>query len=141
MRTSLSSEPTTTMFTLILCLLIACIVPYLAKIPVVIAMQAEPGGYDNDHPRAQQAKLTGFGARAVAAHQNSFESLIIFSAAILTALATKHLDPSIQYLAVGHLLARCVYHLLYLFNLATLRSTIWAVGLLCSLSMIWLCLP
>ena len=68
------------MYTLILCLFIACLFPYFAKIPVAMAMKDQPGGYDNNHPRAQQAALTGFGARAVAAHQNSFESLIIFSA-------------------------------------------------------------
>ena len=62
---------------LIVCLFIACLLPYLAKIPTAIAMKNQPGGYDNNHPRAQQAMLTGFGARAVAAHQNSFESLII----------------------------------------------------------------
>ncbi|HHF7348431.1 TPA: MAPEG family protein [Legionella feeleii] len=76
------------MLTLTLCLFIACLLPYLAKIPVVIMMKRQPGGYDNKQPRAQQAALTGIGARAVAAHQNSFESLIIFSTAALTAIAT-----------------------------------------------------
>lgn len=60
---------------LIICLFIAMVLPIVAKIPVAIAMN-NAGGYDNNHPRAQQAKLTGFGARALAAHQNAFESLI-----------------------------------------------------------------
>ena len=126
---------------LIVCLFIACLLPYLAKIPTAIAMKNQPGGYDNNHPRAQQAMLTGFGARAVAAHQNSFESLIIFSAAILTALATQHITEAIQNLAIVYLVSRFIYHGFYLFNWATLRSTIWAVGLVCSLSIIWMCLP
>jgi len=129
------------MFTLISCLLIACIFPYLAKIPVMVAMKKQIGGYDNNHPRAQEAALTGFGARAYAAHQNSFESLLIFAAAILTALATGHLSPSIQWLAIFYLGSRVVYHVLYLLNWATLRSTIWLLGLIASLSIIWLCLP
>ena len=53
---------------LIICLFIAMLLPYLAKMPVAVAM-AKLGGYDNAHPRAQQAKLTGFGARALAGHQ------------------------------------------------------------------------
>lgn len=129
------------MFTLILCLFIACLFPVLSKFPVVIAMKNQPGGYDNNHPRAQQAALTGYGARAVAAHQNSYESLITFSAAVLTALATQHYSATIQALAIFYLLSRCVYNVFYLLNWSTLRSTIWALGLIASLSIIWLCLP
>ena len=129
------------MYTLILCLFIACLLPYISKIPTAIAMSKQPKGYDNNYPRAQQAVLTGFGARAVAAHQNSFESLIIFSTAVLTALATMHVTYNIQLLAIIYILSRVVYHLLYLLNWATLRSSIWAVGLIASLSIIWLCLP
>ena len=126
---------------LIICLLIACLIPYLSKIPVALAMKNQPGGYDNYHPRAQQTALTGFGARAVAAHQNSFESLLIFSAAVLTALATQHTTSTIQTLAILYLVTRCIYHIFYLLNFASLRSLIWAIGLLASLSIIWLCIP
>ncbi|CEK09522.1 MAPEG family protein [Legionella hackeliae] len=129
------------MFTLILCLFIACLFPYLSRIPVMIAMNKQPAGYDNNLPRAQQAALTGFGARAVAAHQNSFESLIIFSAAILTALSTNNATQTIQALAIFHLICRVVYHIFYLCNWATLRSTIWTLGVVASLAIIWLCLP
>ena len=66
------------MTTLLTCLLIAMLLPYLAKGPVAIAM-AKLGGYDNSHPREQQSKLTGYGARAVAGHQNAFESLLYYS--------------------------------------------------------------
>lgn len=129
------------MFTLIFCLFIACLMPYLAKLPVAYAMKKQPGGYDNNHPRAQQAALSGFGARAVAAHQNSFESLIIFSAAVLTAIATQNTGTTIKALAIFYLLSRFVYHVFYLMDLATLRSSIWALGLIASLTIIWLCLP
>lgn len=104
-------------------------------------MKGQPGGYDNKHPRAQQAALTGFGARAVAAHQNSFESLIIFSTASLTAIATHNTSYLIQGLAIFYLISRCIYHLFYLLNWSTLRSTIWALGCLSSLSILWLCIP
>ncbi len=129
------------MTTLLVCLFIAVILPYLTKIPVVLAVKKAGLPYDNNHPRAQQAHLEGFGARAVAAHQNSFESLLVFATAALTALATGHTGPTIQILALVYIVSRCVYHCLYLMNLATLRSTVWFVGLLCCLAMIWLCFP
>ena len=128
------------MTTLIICLIIACLMPYISKIPLAVAMKEQPNGYDNNHPRAQQASLSGFGARALAAHQNSFESLIIFSAAVTTALATQHTGLAIQILAIIYLVSRFIYHVLYLLNWATLRSTIWALGLIASFGILWQCL-
>lgn len=124
---------------LIICLFVACLLPFLAKIPVAIAMNGLQG-YDNNHPRDQQSQLTGLGARALAAHQNAFESLIIFAAAILCALATNTMTDSIQTLAVVHIIARIVYNLLYLKNMGTLRSISWAVGIGCSFAILWQCI-
>jgi uncharacterized MAPEG superfamily protein len=128
------------MTTLILCLFIAAILPYLAKAPVAYAM-SKLGKYDNKHPRQQQSQLTDFGARALAAHQNAFESLILFSAAIATALATNTHGELIQQLAMTHIVARIAYNLLYLFNIDKMRSMVWAISLICSLTIIWQCLP
>jgi uncharacterized MAPEG superfamily protein len=128
------------MNTLLICLLIAVLLPYLAKVPVMKEMNKEGKGYDNRHPRLQQARLQGYGARAVAAHQNAFESLAVFATAALSALATNHLSSTIQWLAIVYVVTRLVYHCLYLLDLATLRSTIWATGYLCCVAMIVLCL-
>ena len=127
------------MTTLIICLFIACLLPYLAKIPVVYAQQ-KAGGYNNNTPREQQAALTGFGARALAAHLNSFESLLIFSTAVLAALATAHTSSLVQSLAILHIVARVIYHLLYLYNWATLRTLTWSIGLAASLIILGTCL-
>lgn len=128
------------METLIWSLFIAATLPYLAKGPVAFAMN-KLGGYDNNHPREQQSKLTGFGARALAAHYNSFEALIVFSAAILCALATNTITPLVQTLAIIHIVARIAYILLYLFNINIIRSLVWGVGLGTSLAIIWQCIP
>ena len=125
---------------LIWCLFIAATLPYLAKGPVAYAMN-KLGGYDNAHPREQQSKLTGFGARALAAHQNAFESLLIFAIAVLCALATNTVTDSIKTLAIVHLVARVAYNLLYLMNIGTLRTIVWAISLGCSLAIIWQCIP
>jgi len=116
---------------LIFSLISAALLPYIAKIPVAIAMNKE-GGYDNNHPRDQQAKLQGFGARALAAHQNAFESLIVFSSAILLAIATETVGDTIEILAITHIIARVLYHILYLINIGILRSLSWGVGIACS---------
>lgn len=128
------------MYTLIVCLFIACLLPYISKIPSAFAM-ARAGGYDNNHPRTQQALLTGFGARAVAAHQNSFEALLIFGIAVLTALVTSHVSLMTENLAIAFIVSRVVYHILYLLNWAILRSTVWAIGLVCSLTILANCIP
>ncbi|KTD74669.1 MAPEG family protein [Legionella waltersii] len=129
------------MSTLIICLLIAVLLPYLAKIPAAYAMSKEGKGYDNHHPREQQSRLHGFGGRAVAGHQNAFESLAVFSAAALTALATNHVTLTIQYLAITHIVCRIVYHVLYLLDQATLRSTVWFVSVISCVSILVLCIP
>ncbi len=124
---------------LLTCLLIAAILPYLAKIPLGIAMHRS-GGYDNNYPREQASRLTGFGARAWGGHQNSFESLIVFGIAILSAIATNNITSTIQTLAIVHIVARLVYHALYLMNIATLRSLVWAVGYFASLIILGMCI-
>lgn len=116
------------MNTLLTCLFIAMLLPYLAKGPVAWAM-AKAGGYDNHHPRSQQAQLTGFGARALAGHQNAFESLLIFGLAVLTVIATGKVTLMAEWLAIVHIVARFAYQILYLLNKGTLRSLSWFVAI------------
>lgn len=125
---------------LIWCLFIAALLPFLAKAPVAVAMN-KLGGYDNNHPRDQQSKLTGFGARALAAHQNAFESLIIFVPAVLVAIATNTATDTVQYLAIAHVTARVAYNILYLMNIGLLRSVVWGVATISSFAIIWQCIP
>jgi len=125
---------------LIWTLLIAALLPFLSKLPVAIAMH-KLNGYDNSYPRSQQENLTGFGARALAAHKNSFESLIIFAPAILIAITTHNTGELIQQLAVSYIIARVLYHILYLLDFSTLRTLVWIVSLLSPIYIIWLCIP
>jgi len=127
------------MTTLIICLFIATLLPFIAKIPVAIAMN-KMGGYNNNHPRDQQAKLTGFGARAFAAHQNAFESLLIFSPAVLLAIATQNTGVFIEQLAITHIVARVLYNIAYLMNIGVMRSLIWGVGIMSSFTIIYQCI-
>ncbi|MEO4046665.1 MAPEG family protein [Pseudomonas sp. CAU 1711] len=116
------------------CLFISAVLIFLAKAPVAKAMAEEGGGhYDNHHPRAQQARLTGFGARALAAHQNSFEAFPLFAAGVLVAHVTQSHGVLVDGLALSFVIARVLYLILYWADLAWQRSLVWVVGLLSSL--------
>jgi uncharacterized MAPEG superfamily protein len=115
------------------CVFISALLIFIAKIPVAKAMNAESGGYDNHHPRAQQARLTGFGARALAAHQNSFEAFPLFAAGVLMAHTTQTHGVFVNALALTFVVARVLYLLLYWGDYHWQRSSVWIVGLLCSL--------
>lgn len=112
---------------LLLALLVVALLPYLAKIPVAKAMH-QLGGYDNHHPRAQQAKLEGLGQRATAAHYNSFEALQLFLAAMLSCVVARNYDGTMQLLAWSFVACRVLYILLYLMDKALLRSIVWSIG-------------
>lgn len=128
------------MSVLIWCLFLATLLPIVAKAPVAKAMNSL-GRYDNNHPRSQQGKLEGFGARALAAHQNAFEALIMFAPAVLLAIATNKTGTIVQYLAITFIVARIAYNVLYLLDKSTLRSIVWFIGLLANFAIFWQCLP
>ena len=120
-----------------LCLGMAFLLLYLSKIPVAIAMNRE-GGYDNHQPRDQQARLQGWGKRAVAAHQNAFEAFAPFAAGVLVA-KLGGADPLwTSRLAVAFVLFRIAYHGFYLANLASLRSLVWMGATLCTAGLLYL---
>ncbi|MDI3273108.1 MAG: MAPEG family protein [Pseudomonas sp.] len=114
------------------CVFISALLIFVAKIPVAKAMN-EQGGYDNHLPRQQQAQLTGFGARALAAHQNCFEAFILFAVGVLMAHTTQTAGWLIDLLAIVFVITRIIYLLCYWVDLAWQRSLVWFVGLVCSL--------
>lgn len=116
------------------CLLFMGLMLVLSKAPVAKA-QNDTGRYDNNHPRAQQVGLTGWGARALAAHQNHFEAFPLFAAGVLVAERVSS-SPAISLLAVLFVIARVAYTALYIANIGTLRSVVWGVGYLSSLALL-----
>lgn len=114
------------------CVFISALLIFIARIPVAKAMK-EQGGYDNQLPREQQARLTGLGARALAGHQNSFEAFMLFAAAVLMAHTTQTQGFVIDTLAIVFVCARSVFLLCYWADLAWQRSVAWVVGMLCTL--------
>lgn len=117
------------------CVFISAVMIYLAKLPLGKAQAADSGGYDNSNPRAQQARLTGFGARALAAHQNGFEVFPLFAAGVLMAHASQANGVLVDALAITFVVSRALYLVCYWVDLNWQRSLIWAVGLLCCLAL------
>ncbi|MFJ2538525.1 MAPEG family protein [Pseudomonas sp. NPDC087614] len=114
------------------CVFISALLIYIARMPVAKAMK-EQGGYNSHLPRQQQAQLTGYGARALAAHQNSIEAFMLFSVGVLMAHTTQTAGWLIDTLAIIFVIARIIYLWFYLADLPRLRSLVWGIGLLCSL--------
>ena len=117
------------------CLLAVIVLPVLAKAPLAYAMH-HVDGYDNAHPRDQQAKLSGFGARALAAHKNSFEAIAYFAPAVIAVLALNAVDSAAQTLALVFVATRVLYVVSYWLNYDKLRSVFWIVGFGCALALI-----
>jgi uncharacterized MAPEG superfamily protein len=116
------------------CIVAAWLVIYLTKLPVAVAMQ-RAGGYDNHMPRAQQARLEGWGARSVAAHQNGFEAFAPFAAAVLVAQLGGGPQRIVDLLAVAFVVARVGYVVCYLADWASLRSAVWSLGFLATFAL------
>ncbi len=123
------------MSTLIWCLLIAGLLPIAAKAPVVY-FQNRDKGYDNRHPRQQQARLTGAGARAVAGHYNAYEAFPLFAAAVLLVIATNQITETNIWFAIAFVVLRVIFHLLYIANWDKLRSLAWFFAISCPVLMI-----
>jgi uncharacterized MAPEG superfamily protein len=90
---------------------------------------------DNNHPRIQSAQLEGAGARVIAAQNNAWEALIIFTGAVLVSHVAGPESTQSALAAQIFVAARVLHALFYIANQCLLRSLSFIVGLGCS---IWL---
>jgi len=91
-------------------------------------------------PRAIVDKLPAFAQRATWAHQNGFESLMIFVPAALMAYITGVSSTLAIYAGLTYLVARLFYSVFYILNVPLLRSLMFAIATLCSGTLIVLSL-
>jgi uncharacterized MAPEG superfamily protein len=113
------------------CVLGAFLLNYISKIPLMVAM-SRAGGYDNRNPRDQQAKLTGWGRRALGAHLNSFEVSPLFASCVLIGHLASADPQRSSILAAAFLVSRVIYTGLYLADKDQFRSLVWGFGIFCS---------
>ena len=115
------------------CVLITMTLPYICS----ILAKASTSGYSNSEPRDFLSKLEGWGARANAAQQNSFEITPIFSSAVIIANQIGTIDLTLlDQLAILFVASRILYIGIYIANWATLRSLVWFIGCATSISML-----
>jgi uncharacterized MAPEG superfamily protein len=111
------------MTTALWCVLAGGLLPYLFA---AVAKVGAP--IDNSNPRDSAAALIGFRKRAFAAHLNTFEAFPFFAIAVLAAQTQGGDQAQIDQLALVWVVLRLIYFVLYLSNLAALRSLVWAIG-------------
>jgi uncharacterized MAPEG superfamily protein len=112
------------------CVLVAGLLPYVAT---VIAKAG--ASFDNRDPRGWLAQQQGYRRRASAAALNGFEALPLFAAGVLTAQLLRGQQHSANLLALGFIGARVAHLACYLADMATLRSIMWFIGLLCAIGL------
>ncbi len=106
----------------------------VALLPMVLACvggylrSKQPEGFDNQHPRQQQAKLTGMAARVVAAQQNAWEALIFYTAACVLAYVSGVYLDTLAYPATLFLLSRLLHPVFYALSMDKLRSLVFMLG-------------
>ena len=79
-------------------------------------------------PRFYADKLSDLAKRANWAHQNSFESFIIYAPAAVIAYITDQDSTFALLIVVTYLIARLMFSVFYILNIAPLRSLMFGIG-------------
>ena len=125
---NLSQLPASAVF--LYCVAAAVVLIYLPFLLVGYARVSV--GYDMAAPRAMFDKLPPYAQRANWAHQNSFEAFMIFAAAALMAYVTG-LDSTLATgAAITFVIVRLLYSVFYIANIPLARAFMFAIGTVCS---------
>ena len=123
------------------CVLIAALLPFacawLAKSKGLGKPRRE-GGFDNSNPRAWLARQTEWQGRANAAQANTFEALPFFIGAVIIAHQLGAPQTMLDILALLFVTLRVIYVAMYVADLATVRSAIWALALLVNIAILFI---
>lgn len=106
-------------------LLMLCVLPLVWSWVSGYYRHQQLGAIDNKYPREQNSKLTGAGARAVAAQQNAWEALAVYGAALLAVTIAQVQVESYATLTLVVLACRVLHGLFYVINQDILRSLVF----------------
>lgn len=126
------------MTTPFVCVLIAFVLIWAARIPVFVALGKTKAGVDNKHPHRQLAKLArseGFGSRAVGAQRGLGEAFAPFAAGVVIADLAGADPRRSAVLAIAFVVSEVVYVAAYLANADYLRSFVWLIGFLATIGL------
>ncbi len=116
-------------------LLVATLLPYVWFGLSNPLRKREFGALDNDHPRVQEAKQTGRGARAIGAQSNAFEALAVYAPAVLTAHIESPDSALAPKLALAWVALRVAHGIFYVADKPAGRTTCFTLASLCALSL------
>ena len=115
------------------CLLITVLLPYVLSGVAASHKRRQFGAIDNNNPREQSAALKGVGARAVAAQQNAWEALAVFTASLGAGFFAGVEPARLVIPALVFVAARIAHAACYLADLASARSGSFFVATLACL--------
>ena len=121
------------------CVLIAALLPFACTWLAKWSGYGRPrsqGGFDNHDPRGWLARQEGWVARANAAQANSFEALPFFIGAVVIATQLGAPQAMLDILALLFVTLRVIYIIMYIADLALVRSGIWALGLVVNIGIL-----
>jgi uncharacterized MAPEG superfamily protein len=107
-------------------LLIATLLPYVWFTLANPLRKQEFGTLDNNHPRIQEAKQTGRGARANGASANAFEALAVYAPAVLVAHLLAPASELAPKLAIIWVVLRVGHGVAYIADKPAVRTTFFA---------------
>ncbi len=123
------------------CVLAAALLPIACAGLAKAGMMGKPrreGGYDNTNPRNWLARQKDWRARANAAQANSFEALPLFMAAVIIAHQLGAHQARVDILAFMFVVLRILYIMMYVSDMATARSAVWATALLVNIGILFI---
>ena len=123
------------------CLLVAALLPIACSGLAKAGMFGKPrreGGYDNTNPRNWLARQKDWRARANAAQANSFEALPLFMAAVIIAHQLGANQAYLDILAFLFVVLRILYIMMYVADMAKIRSIIWTTALLVNITILFI---
>jgi uncharacterized MAPEG superfamily protein len=122
------------------CVLIAALLPiacaWIAKSGSFGKPRRE-GGFDNHDPRAWMARQSDWRARANAAQANSFEALPFFIGAVIIAHLLGAGQTMLDMLALLYVMLRIFYIMMYVSDMPTVRSAVWAGAFLVNIAILF----
>jgi uncharacterized MAPEG superfamily protein len=122
------------------CVLVAALLPILCAGIAKWGTFGKPrreGGFDNQHPRDWLGRQQDWRARANAAQANSFEGLPFFIGAVVIAHQLGAAQARLDILAFIYIVLRLLFIMMYVANLANIRSVVWTLALLVNIAILF----
>ena len=107
---------------------------------LLVAYARAKVGYNTSAPRAMFDQLPDYANRATWAHQNGFETFMIYSAAALMAYVTGVSSSLAAVCAIAFVILRLLFSLFYITNVPIARSLMFGLGSLCTYTLFGLSL-